>query len=125
MIVANDDHIARLRSGVPAWNAWRRDHDDMTPDLRAASLRGLDLSGADLTHADLRDCDLRGAILRSARLVGARLDGANMFKAVLADADLQDAVLVGARFLDCAQIVTARNWRSTRRDPSLDCETIA
>ena len=119
--MANDDHVSCLRQGVVAWNAWRREHSDVDPDLRNSVLRGLDLSGADLVDVDLRDADLRGTMLRGARLRRARLDGANLFKAVLDDADLESAVLTGARFLNCAQLIVARNWQSARRDPALEC----
>jgi len=114
--MANEDHIARLRAGVAEWNAWRDAYRDVPVDLQGAGLRGLDLSRADLSGADLR-----GTILRGARLDGARLDGANLFKAVLDDADVAGAVLVGARFLNCAQLIVARNWQSARRDAALEC----
>jgi uncharacterized protein YjbI with pentapeptide repeats len=119
--MANDDHVARLRQGAEAWNAWRREHTEVEPDLRDSVLRGLDLSRADLDGSDLRHADLRGTILQGARLRGARLDDANLFKAVLDDADLEDAVLIGAQFLNCAQLIVARNWQLAKRDPALAC----
>ncbi|HET6158459.1 MAG TPA: pentapeptide repeat-containing protein [Dongiaceae bacterium] len=119
--MADTDQVALLRQGAAAWNAWRSGHADQTPDLSGASLRGLDLSDADLSGADLRKADLRGTNLRKTRLNGARLEEANLFKAVLEDADLDGAVLLGAQFLNCAQLVTARNWASSVRDPSLAC----
>lgn len=119
--MANDDHVAPLRQGVDAWNAWRREHPDVDPDLRNSVLRGLDLSRADLVGSDLRNADFRGTILRGAQLLRARLDGANMFKAVLDDADLEGAVLTGALFLNCAQLIVARNWHLAKRDPALAC----
>lgn len=119
--MADPDQVALLRSGVAAWNAWRSQHAETVPDLAGAALRGLDLSAADLGAADLRKADLRGTILRGARLARARLDEANLFKAVLEDADLDGAVLSGGQFLNCAQLVTARNWANTNRDPSLAC----
>ena len=119
--MADADQVALLRSGVSAWNGWRAAHAGITPDLSGASLRGLDLTGADLNGVDLRQADLRGAALRSARLTGARLVGANLFKAVLQDADLEGAVLLDVQFLNCAQLVTARNWASAQRDPGLAC----
>ena len=119
--MANDDHVAWLRQGAEAWNAWRREHPEVEPDLRDSHLRGLDLSRADLAGADLSKADLRGTILRGARLRGARLVGANLFKAVLDDADLDGAVLTGAQFLNCAQLVVALNWQSAMRDPALAC----
>ena len=119
--MADPDQVALLRAGVVGWNKWRATHPEIVPDLAGAPLRGLDLAGADLSGVDLRQADLRGAILRGARLIRARLDGANLFKAVLEDADLEGATLLGAQFLNCAQLVVARNWAGSVRDPSLDC----
>jgi uncharacterized protein YjbI with pentapeptide repeats len=119
--MADERHIDLLHQGAVAWNAWRQGQPRTTPDLSGAPLRGLDLSGVDLSDADLSDADLRGTVLRGARLVRAHLNRANTFKAVLDDADLAGAVLIDARFLNCAQLVVARNWQSARRDPSLAC----
>lgn len=119
--MANDDHVACLRRGVGAWNAWREQNPEVTPDLRGGALRGLDLSDANLAGADLREADLRGTIVRGAQLTAARLDGANLFKAVLDGADLKNAVLTRTQFLNCAQLTAGRNWPSTRRDPLLGC----
>ena len=116
----NDEHVVMLARGAAAWNEWRADRDE-TPDLTRAGLRGLDLSGFDLSRADLRGADLRGTNLRAANLSGARLDGANVFKAVLDGADLAGAVLNGVQFLNCAQLVVARNWQSAFRDETLGC----
>lgn len=119
--MADDAHLAVLTQGVGAWNAWRTAHAEIRPDLSNASLRGLDLAKADLAGADLRGTDLRGTILGGAVLIGANLAGGNFFKAVLDDADLSGANLMGARFLNCAQLMTTRNWQSASRDPDLAC----
>jgi len=116
----NDEPIAILARGAAAWNAWRADRDE-TPDLSRAGLRGLDLSGFDLSRADLRGADLRVTNLSGANLSGAHLDGANLFKAVLEGGDLAGAFLNGAQFLNCAQLVVARNWQSAFRDDALAC----
>ena len=121
--MADADQVALLRAGVAGWNAWRRGHGEIAPDLAGASLRGLDLTGADLSGADLRHADLRGAVLRGTLLARARLDDANLFKAVLEDADLQGATLLGVQFLNCAQLIVARNWADSLRDAALDCGT--
>ncbi len=118
--MANDEHVVMLARGAAAWNEWRA-KDDEAPDLSRAGLRGLDLSGFDLSRADLRGADLRGANLSGANLLGAHLDGANLFKAVLDGADLAGAFLNGAQFLNCAQLVVARNWQSAFRDDELAC----
>jgi uncharacterized protein YjbI with pentapeptide repeats len=117
----NYEHVALLRRGATAWNEWRAQREE-TPDLSRASLRGLDLSGFDLSGADLRDADLRGANLSQVNLSGANLQGANLFKAVLVEADLAGADLCGVQFLNCAQLVVARNWQSAFRDEELACD---
>jgi len=117
--MADPTHLAALHQGISAWNAWRATH--ASPDLSGAGLRGLDLSDADLSKADLRGADLRGTILRRAMLADADLAGANAFKTVFDDAELAGANLSGVRFLNCAQLVAARNWASAFRDPDLAC----
>ena len=116
----DDEHLAVLRRGAAAWNAWRTEHEE-APDLSRAGLRGLDLNGFDLSRADLRDTDLRGTNLSDANLAGTRLEGANLFKAVLDGADLAGAYLYDAQFLNCAQLVVTRNWQSAFRDEALGC----
>jgi uncharacterized protein YjbI with pentapeptide repeats len=119
--MADETQLALVKQGVDAWNEWRTAHADTRPDLSSAGLRGLTLPKADLSGANLRQADLRGAVLSDAALTGADLAGANLFKAVLDGADLASANLVGAQFLNCAQLVTARNWSSALRDPDLAC----
>jgi uncharacterized protein YjbI with pentapeptide repeats len=116
----NDEHVAMLGRGAAVWNEWRAKHDE-TPDLSRAGLRGLDLSGFDLSRADLRGAHLRGTKLCEADLFGAHLEGANFFKAVLDGADLTGTFLTEAQFLDCAQLIVARNWQSAFRDEMLGC----
>ena len=118
--MAHDDHLAVLRGGAAAWNAWRVENDE-TPDLSQAGLRGLDLSGFDLSRVDLRGADLRGTNLSGANLSGAHLERSNLFKAILDGADLAAAFLYGAQFLNCAQFVAAQNWQSAFRDETLGC----
>jgi uncharacterized protein YjbI with pentapeptide repeats len=108
--VANDEHIARLKQGVEAWNAWRRaegarpvhdwnklrDANLSHADLRDADLGDLDLSRADLSGENLFSADLRGANLSHAHLRDADLRGADLRGANLSHADLRDAQLSGA-----------------------------
>jgi uncharacterized protein YjbI with pentapeptide repeats len=118
--MANDEHVAMVARGAVAWNEWRAKQAEI-PDLSRAGLRGRDLSGFDLSGADLRGADLRGTNLSGANLSGAHLDGANFFKAVLDGAHLAGAFLNGAQFLNCAQLVVARNWQSAFRDETVGC----
>ena len=116
----SDEYVALIRKGAAAWNAWRAEQSEW-PDLSRAGLRGLDLSGFNLSGADLQGADLRGTNLNQANLSGANLEGANLFKALLDGADLAGAMLYGAQFLNCAQLVVARNWQSAFRDEALAC----
>src|SRR5215472_17121763 len=118
--MSSDEHVALLRKGAAAWNAWRDERDE-APDLSRAGLRGLDLSGFNLSRADLQGANLRGTNLSRANLAGANLQEANLFKAVLDGADLTGAFLQGAQFLNCAQLTVARNWQSAFRDDALAC----
>ena len=36
--MANDEHVAMLKKGVDAWNAWRKEKRDIRPDLSEANL---------------------------------------------------------------------------------------
>ena len=119
--MADEAHLAVLKQGADAWNAWRAAHADTPADLVNASLRGLDLARANLASADCRKADLRGTILSGATLTDANLAGANFFKSVLDAADLAGANLIGAQFLNCAQLRTTRNWQLAFRDSDLAC----
>ncbi len=119
--MADEQHVALLRRSVREWNRWRVENPQVTPDLADAGLRGLDLSGANLSGAELKEADLRGTILSGSSLAGAGLAGANLFKAVLDSVELDGADLRGVRFLDCAQLTTARNWQRAYRDFALEC----
>jgi hypothetical protein len=105
--MANDEHLAILKQGVTAWNAWRQENFDI-PDLSGANLTGANLfeanlsganlSGANLCEADLQGADLSGADLfeaklHLARLIHARLRQANLIRAALFGADLSWADL--------------------------------
>ena len=89
--MANPEHLEILGKGVEAWNAWRRAHPDVRPDLSEANLHEVDLSGAHLFMANLR-----GADLHEAYLSGADLSGAHVFMANLRGADLRGARLFTA-----------------------------
>jgi hypothetical protein len=106
--MANEEHVALLKQGVEAWNAWRKESPNVIPnldgeDLRSANLRGAILSGADLTGADLTGANLSWADLCLADLTGANLSladltGANLSLADLTGADLSEAILLETVF---------------------------
>jgi uncharacterized protein YjbI with pentapeptide repeats len=120
--MANDDHIAKLKEGVPAWNAWRDENPDIRPDLSWADLSNVhlevDLSGVDLNHADLIGVNLTGANLGEANLTEADLKHAELRRARLVDADLKGANLSWA-FLSGAHLEGANLSRTNVRGTDL------
>jgi Pentapeptide repeats (8 copies) len=91
--MANDEHVALLKQGVDAWNAWRDENPNIRPDLREENLRWAYLRRANLRRADLWQAGLRGANLSRADLRGANLRGANLRRANLRRANLEEAKL--------------------------------
>jgi uncharacterized protein YjbI with pentapeptide repeats len=73
--MANDEHVAILKKGVDALNAWRDEFWLRKPDLSGAKLRGADLTGANLTRANLSGADLREAKLFQSQLFGLTCAG--------------------------------------------------
>jgi len=78
--MANRGHLAILKKGTDAWNAWRRVHAATTPDLTNAQLLDLDCDRADLSRADLRGAFFDGVSCRMADLTNAKLDGAYLIQ---------------------------------------------
>jgi hypothetical protein len=92
-------HIEILGDGVAGWNAWRRMHTDVRPDLSGSNIKIRNLSGADFAGADLRGVMLAGADLSGADLRGADLSRADLMEADLSGADLSGALLGGANLM--------------------------
>ena len=90
--MANDEHVAILKKGVDAWNAWRRENPNIRPNLSQTNLSGADLRGAELIEADLS-----WANLSEADLSRADLSRADLRRAALVDTDFTDADLTGCR----------------------------
>jgi hypothetical protein len=107
----NPTHLSILRKGVEAWNLWREENPDVTPDLNGADLRGLDLDVAIYTHpsVDLEDfppdengvrwsADPFGIDLHDARLRKTDLSDVKLTIADLSTANLTGATLNGTTF---------------------------
>jgi len=100
--MANDEHVALLRQGVAAWNAWRDENPNIHPDLSEAylseaNLGGANLGGADLYRVNLIEAKLSEADLSGADLSEANLGGADLQAAILIDTDFSGADLTGCR----------------------------
>ena len=114
--MANETHLAVLKTGVSAWNQWRTANPTVLPNLRQVSLTKValgsihlteaDLSGTNFTNAILRHADLSKALLLEADLTGSDLVGANLHNADLSRANLTGANLAGAN-LSGADLVGA------------------
>src|SRR5579859_8155495 len=94
--MANRKHVDLLRQGGKPWNQWRKDQDDVRPDLSSAKLRGADLHGTDLHRADLGSATLSEADLHRADLSEATLSSAELHRTDLSYAKLSGADLSGA-----------------------------
>jgi hypothetical protein len=104
-VSADPDHVDLLRRGPRAWNAWRRQHPTITPNLTRIFLNvserqmgqvnggPINLASARLRRASLRFATLSGANLDGADLSGADLSEARLDHANLANADLSEALL--------------------------------
>lgn len=73
--MANREHLAKLKAGVEAWNAWRMASPGTFPDLSGVNLCGANLEGFNLVETDLRGSDLTAANLRGVDVSGANVGG--------------------------------------------------
>jgi hypothetical protein len=99
--MANPEHLAKLKEGVPAWNHWRAMHPALlggnpSVDLRGSDLYHARLGLADFHQANLSDADLHCADLVEATFAGADLRRANLTKAYLGFTVFSNADLTGA-----------------------------
>jgi hypothetical protein len=126
--MANDEHVAMLKKGVKAWNAWREENPDLGPDLSEANLSRANLSNAHLTGANLAGANLIQTYLVQAWLFEANLGGANLSGAYLGAAELLEANLGGANLsgadLHMAYLNGANLNRATLRGANLEGATL-
>ena len=95
------DYLVLIEQGVEAWNRWRVENPDETPDLESAylfekSLQGINLRNANLSRACLIGADLAGADLAGANLCGVYANTANFQGASLVAADLREGNFIEA-----------------------------
>ncbi len=94
--MANEQHVALLKSGVSVWNKSREANPGDRVDLSGADLRGAKLLLANLRNADLQLANLSGAQLFMADLRGADLSQGDLSNAELSMANLSEANLMMA-----------------------------
>src|SRR6185295_9278744 len=93
--MANPKHVAKLKEGVEAWNAWRAKSNEI-PDLSEVKLRVDRLDHYDLTHANFS---------------GAHLVDVSFYFTQCEDCSFEQASLTGA-FFDVAWLKRC-NFRSS------------
>lgn len=71
--MANPEHVARLKEGAEAWNAWRK-ATGTTPNLSRAQLFRINLSGCNLSRVYLDRATLSMCVLHGTRFSGSALD---------------------------------------------------
>ena len=97
LTVQNDNQspLSILKRGVPIWNSWRQQHNDLIACLDNLDVRGADLRGALLFNTNIRWANLTGANLSTAILYQAEF-----FQSCLRDCDLRDSDMRGAKLHD-------------------------
>jgi uncharacterized protein YjbI with pentapeptide repeats len=95
--MANQEQLDILNQGVETWNQWRKEHQDVIPDLSKADLSGATLEGADLSGANLSGAKLDGADLSEANFNDADLSFANLSWSNISESNLSQANLTGCR----------------------------
>jgi len=121
--MANQEHLDILKQGVDVWNAWRKQHREIRPDLSEVdlseadlskfnfqftsffitnlsgnNLKGANLNVANLNEANLSGANLSGAILSASSLIQTNLDGANLSRANLTEVYLMYTKVSGTNF---------------------------
>ena len=76
--MADEEHLALLKQGEAAWNAWQTINPRIYPNLGGAQLDGVDLRGFHLNRAHLEGTKLRKADLAGAHLYRAHLGGISL-----------------------------------------------
>lgn len=91
--MANDAHVALLKDGAQAWNAWRKQNASVQPDLS-----GADLAGSNLINANLDNANMAGAVLRTSNLSNASLNDAHLQGADLSEVYVFRSYALSANF---------------------------
>jgi len=125
--MANPEHLAKLKEGMKAWNAWRETSDE-TPDLSgvnlfAQSLGNYNLSSSNFTKAFLGAVSLSRANCERASFVHAKFMEVTFYSASLKNADFTNASIAFSLFqessLEETDFTKAAVLRSTFANVSL------
>ncbi len=118
--MANPEHLAKLKEGVKAWNAWRDEHPNELPDLSETDLSNETLIAADLSDVDFSYADLSGSDLSQADLHEAKFRNATLYNTNLTEATLFYTYFVFVNLSTCKGLKTC----SHHAPSSLDTHTL-
>lgn len=109
--MAVQSHLKKLNEGVKTWNKWRKEHPEIMPDLRNASLQRksfaeIDFRHTNLDNADLSNANLCSASLKSASLCQTNLSGAKLHNAFLYRTCFKETILRRTNFLKASLLET-------------------
>jgi len=98
--MANPRHVAKLKEGKEAWNAWRKTSDE-SPDLSGVELEGFSLKGYDLVSANFSGADLSDVSFEDALCDDCSFENASVFIGIFIDAELTKCNFRNALIADC------------------------
>ncbi len=125
--MANPEHVAKLKEGWKAWNAWRKKTSEK-PDLSGVkldrfSLNGYDLVSADFSRASLYRVTFEGSICDGCSFVRAGLIYVTFYGAFLQKCNFAKAAIANSAFnssyLHESDFTEARLINNTFTDSSL------
>jgi hypothetical protein len=110
--MVDQGHLKKLNEGVNVWNKWRKEHPEILPDLRNASLHGKSFAEIDFRHTNLDNVDLSyanlcSASLKSASLCQTNLSGAKLRNAFLYRTCFKETILQHTDFHKASLLETA------------------
>ncbi|HEX9460178.1 MAG TPA: TIR domain-containing protein [Thermoanaerobaculia bacterium] len=117
--MANPEHVAKLKEGEGAWNAWRRTSDEI-PDLSNIVL--VDVS---LDYYDLTSVNLSGSQLSSVTFQDTSCRATSFERAVIVHGHFSDAILNQSNFRDASIESTTFEWSDMEESNFTDASFIA
>src|SRR4051812_28867226 len=87
--MANPEHVAKLKEGMEAWNAWRKTSNE-TPDLSGVELNGDSLDSYDLSSANFSRTRLDLLSFHRAAIDGASFQRAELSEVTFRFSDLRN-----------------------------------
>jgi uncharacterized protein YjbI with pentapeptide repeats len=103
--MANPEHVAKLKEGRDAWNAWRKSTDEK-PDLAGVELTDFSIKRYDLVSANFSDAKLWGVSFQDAFCDDCSFEGAIILSCLFIETELskcnfRHGVISESTFMSC------------------------